>query len=332
MYLTSITVVSTGFAGTIYVASQSSLLQTNENDSPLTGASQSTPLIYYNSADLRDLSSIQSHLPPLPHGIGSWESNNYGPWVQENITNESCRSAGNHTPSEGNNYGVEGMCERISNPILEQGIVWVSMSEFSGESDSRCGNNAWSVQLNTNYFTGSNNQQDWIQFVFQNNFHCWWGWHYSWFSIWTNDLSTCQYNRHTISVPVFTLTSSSIIGIVGWVNSKCNLLSASLYLCTSVGNLNVYTVSEKDPYGLSGNWSTVDGTILGIGGRSTANFVSPTCLKTQVTGQAFSTFDGFPGLLYTTGEQNNLNLGSRTESSCWEAYYYTYWESSISSN
>ncbi|MGA2876071.1 MAG: hypothetical protein ABSE82_11110, partial [Nitrososphaerales archaeon] len=40
--------------------------------------------------------------------------------------------------------------------------------QYSGESDSGTGSsNNWSIQLNTNTFTGSNSQDDWVQFTYQ---------------------------------------------------------------------------------------------------------------------------------------------------------------------
>ncbi len=160
----------------------------------------------------------------------------------------------------GNNYGVEGVSS--SNTELSDAKIWANMTQFSGESDSSWGNNAWSVQLNTNYFTGIYGDENWVQFVLQNNFHTWYGWHYSWFSIWTNDLTTGKYNRYTMSVPVITLSQSTKVFISGGVSG--NVLFSQLDIYTSTGYTQ-YVLHENDPYGLAGKWYTVDGTILGIG-------------------------------------------------------------------
>jgi hypothetical protein len=70
---------------------------------------------------------------------------------------------------EGNTYGVEGII--VQNRGLNQMPVQAVFSTYSGESDSTWGSNAWSIQANTNFFTGSNGQTDWVQFTEQNNLY-----------------------------------------------------------------------------------------------------------------------------------------------------------------
>ncbi|MCL5440204.1 MAG: hypothetical protein AAE986_07000 [Thermoplasmataceae archaeon] len=296
--LTSMTMLMTGLAGSA--------------DADHAVTTSSIGHNYDNSAAY-NLSSMRP--PSLPPGIGAWESINGGPWTQKNVFSGTC-SPGPTTPMEGNLNGVEGV--NGGNGVLNCGDIWVSMQKFSGETDSKWGSNAWSVQENTNTFTGSNGQTDWIQFTLQNNLYTWYGWHYTWFSIWTNDLSTspATYNHCTVSTNIFSLSSVDYIGIAGSVSD--GVLHAVLTVATTSGETS-FALSKNDPYGLSGHWSTVDGTILGAGGGSTAEFTSPTNVETTVGSAAHSYYSAGEGLLFTTGEQNNLNLGNPGPIEC---YYY----------
>lgn len=131
---------------------------------------QSAPLAQNASlALLSNVSTIQwPNIPDLT-GSGAYERINYGPWFKINAVSGSGPISAT-VPMEGNTYGVEG--GNASNNGINDAVVQVSFSNLaSGESDNIWGSNAWSVQLNSNFFTGSNGLGDWIQFVLQNNLY-----------------------------------------------------------------------------------------------------------------------------------------------------------------
>jgi len=52
-------------------------------------------------------------------------------------------------------------------PIISKAYVEVTFVQFSGETDTSFGSGAFSIQTNTNLFTGLNKHLDWVQFVLQ---------------------------------------------------------------------------------------------------------------------------------------------------------------------
>src|SRR5207302_1845171 len=71
---------------------------------------------------------------------------------------------------EGGNYGVKGVSSSTisGSKILVEGDMHIQFSQFSGESDSIYGRNDWSVQDNTNQFSGTNGDTYAVQFGQQN--------------------------------------------------------------------------------------------------------------------------------------------------------------------
>lgn len=238
-------------------------------------------------------------------------------------------------PMEGGSSGVEGAAG--GGGVLNSGSVYVSYSQFSGETDSMYGSNAWSVQLNTNTFTGSNGQTDWVQFVYWHNVNNGSGSSpFSMFAIWEIDLSQGIYGYHAYdpqylnNVPV-TLSTSTTIQIDA--SASGGNLNAELIITTSSGS-ETWDISYQDVYGLSGHWSTVSGAILGGADGSTANFNSPTQESTQLTASSSTTWGPYAFTDYTTGEQNNLNQGSVTTQKLFEPMsdLYLYLVTTQSSN
>ncbi len=269
--------------------------------------------------------------PPIPRGFGAYESINGSQWIKVN-TSVYSGHPNSATPMEGGNYGVEGAGG--GNGILTNAVETVSFSQFSGESDQTWGNNAWSVQLNTNTFIGNNGQTDWVQFVFQNNLYnnyIFFKSYYSQFAIWTVDITTNTYNAYSTSIPIQTLSTALQVEIDA--NSNGGDLNAQLYITTSSG-YTVWYLSEPQQYGLSGHWSSVSGTILGAGGGSIADFTSPTHETTVITADGPSTWSPYTYLDYNTAEMNNLNKGTVTTSEDFEPeyYYYGYTVTTESSN
>ena len=269
---------------------------------------------------------FKHYVPPIPAGYGGWESVNGGPWakVLNSTTNgpSGSQNSSAYDLNQGANYMVEGAFG--GNGVLTDATEIVSFSQFSGVSDSQFGNNAWSVQLNTNYFTGNNGQQDSVQFGFQNNLNnhlSIFSSHWSTFAIWTNDVTVQAYHCDTLNIPIQTLNSA--LGVEIDANDQGGNLNAQLQITTSSG-YTIWTLSEPQRYGLSDHWSSASGTILGAGDSSIAQFTSPTQETTQITVSSSSSFSPYSSANDVTLEQNNLNDQTITNSQFFEPQYSYY--------
>lgn len=255
-------------------------------------------------------------------GSGAFERINDGPWFKINAVSGSGPASAT-VPMEGNTYGVEG--GNASNNGLNDAVVQVSFSQLaSGESDNLWGSNAWSVQLNSNFFTGNNRLGDWIQFVLQNNiYNSSPTQRFARFGIWnvTNVYGSAQiYSNTSVYFPIQTLSTSTSYSIAGtYGNSE---IEGQLVI-SSPSNTYSYLVYQPDKYGLFGNWSSASGTILGGGGLSTADFKHPTTETTTVQISAPIITNAFTQMEYTTGEQNNLTPGTPGTNTIGNAYYVT---------
>lgn len=198
---------------------------------------------------------------------------------------------------------------------------------FSGETDTVNGSGAFSIQTNTNFFTGLNKDWCWVQFVLQNYPNedvpqaplCVWV-----FDVTENDWThtVCMY------VPIQYLSSTYRAGIWGYAmrGHSQYVLSTIAIVPAGDGNIGIYSVVAVDVFGLHANWHAVTGTILGAGSGSQANFTSPTTVVTTIvaaySGAAIPTlFDKYSFLgklavwngltvrghsVWGTGETNNL--------------------------
>ena len=262
-----------------------------------------------NSQDSSTLTVISanpvlSRLPPVPSVAGSaiFESTNFGPWIPSNFSNPF-GLANNTTdaPMEGGNYILYGM--KTATPSLTEGDTQVNFTQVPpGEKESNAGANAWSIQLNTNPTQASNGYTYWIQFVFGNNYG-YYPFQYSYFAIWVANFShsPITYTPYGKYVPYQSLTAGNNYYVTGLVQN--GLLEGYFTYFANGAYTSVYE-QIPDNYGLQNHWNYVDGTILGLGGGSTANFASPTYEQTNLTMSPASSF------VYTTGsstaEQNNL--------------------------
>lgn len=277
---------------------------------------------YASITSLLNNTTIQwPNIPDLT-GSGAYERINNGPWVKINAIS-GAGPVSPTVPTEGNTYGVEG--GNASNNGINDAIVQVSFSQLaSGESDSSWGSNAWSVQLNSNFFTGSNGLGDWIQFVLQNNLYNSSPSHrFARFGIWnvTNVYGSSQtYSNTSVYIPIQTLSTSTSYSIAGtYGNGEIE----SQLVISSPTNTYSYLVYQPDTYGLFGNWSSVSGTILGAGGLSEANFVHTTTETTTLQISAPIITNAFAQLDKTTGEENNLTPGSPSTTTLGNTYYVT---------
>lgn len=218
-------------------------------------------------------------------------------------------------PMEGGGYGIEGVYGGPSSTYYGQ--VTVDFSQFTGESDSSEGNNDWSIQVNTNQWVGSNGYTDEVQFTEQNypTYLTFFG--YAEACVWEVVVTTQLYAHFCVSTSIQSLSSSFDNYVFGYIYTSGGTTYLEVEYC-QVGT-QCWSDSTPDGYGLYGNWQTVDGTILGEGNGSTADFTSPTSLTATVYLDATSSFSGGGSLQGDTDEENNLSPG--TPSSSCPGYY-----------
>lgn len=258
------------------------------------------PLIA-NAAPNENGNGPPSQIPPPPPGLGC---NHYTPqkgWKSVECMPEELVIAQGIIPMEGGSYGVKG--GHATTSVLNQGKVAVSFTTFNGVSDNFYGTNAWSIQSNTNYFTGNNGHTDSVQFVFQNNP----GGNWARNCVWNNDVQTQTYTPTCVATTIQTLST----GNVKYVQGISNPTTLTSIYCTGT---TCWSVTASDLYGLRNKWSDASGTILGIGNASTANFVSPTNESTTITASASQSFTMNIVTTFVTAEKNNLNYGTPTKS------------------
>jgi hypothetical protein len=176
------------------------------------------------------------------------------------------------------------------------------------EVDSKAGANAFSIQVNTNQFTCSvcsngypfqglpnvansasqSGDTAWVQFTYQQSAYglCVWNWDFTVFTAVqtaTKGNEVYGYQNPTNCVnPTQTLTLTGSTGMIGgaevfgyitcptpWSNSGCSLQAVG-YLPLA-GGWYASGVTT-DLLGLAGNWTNVNGGLLGAGGGSNAAF------------------------------------------------------------
>jgi len=212
-------------------------------------------------------------------------------------------------PNEGGSFGVEGVGG--GNNIRNAENLAVYFSQFSGESDSKKGSNDWSIQANTNFFTGNNGHTDLVQFVEQNWPNRYWpfgGW--AGFCIWQVDVTTQTYPNKCVNTDQQGLSSSYQGGVYTWLSQSGGTNYLNGEFCNLNGSPHCWLVVDTDNQGLTGRWSDGAGTILGLGEASQANFNTPTALNTYVTVYGSDVFGGSAINEFLTDETNNLNPGT----------------------
>ncbi len=262
--------------------------------------------------------------PPIDGKPTCWILSN-GAWV---VNPDDCVPVPqNLIPTEG---GLHHPIYGVDDNFIERAATSVDVSQYSGEYDNRTNTaGTYSVQLNTNIFVGnlygSNGDEDWDQFVFQN-----------------------QPNVLTDECIVQWDLSQSTSQPLAYPDSYCQTISQQLPLETAFqvvvqgsatsGYLSVtvsapsYTptaLSLTDVLGLEyDNWGTTSGTILGAGLSSTADFYSPATVYTDVG--TYSSNEYYSQQSDTnTGEMNNLYYTSTGPAGC--DTNYVCWEDTVSS-
>lgn len=266
------------------------------------------------------------NLPPPPSRVGCYRRAETGRWESVPCISQEWLRENVPPPvgGYGKIYGI-GYGTTAKSPVITTAFVTVQFVKFSGETDTIFGDGAYSIQTNTNGFTGNNNHNDWVQFAYQNfpNGET----PFSGLCTWVIDLTTWDYWTHTVCTepPVEPLSSSYSATVIGYSYRSMVITAAPSWwqwLLATVAILphGIYAVVAPDAFNLHANWHSVSGTILGTGGGSEAVFTSPTAVTTTV---AASSCTGLPATspfclsgnaasyYYTSGitaESNNLAL------------------------
>jgi hypothetical protein len=253
--------------------------------------------------------SASSSIPALPDVVGCYELVN-GAWQSNPCISSTQEQSYNMTATEGGStYGVEGVDAGVT--TIEAAQVTVSFSALAGETDSSYGSNSWSIQLNTNVYNVGGSAY-WAQFTEQNNPNYWLG-GYGQFCIWQVDLTTNSYPNTCTNTTIQSLSTSGSPFVQGALSSSGGTNYLTGDYCKN--GTTCWGVTVKDNNGLTGNWITGSGTILGMAHGSTADFSHTTHESTSVLLVAPSSFSGSKYSDTETAEMNNFNLGT-TSISC----------------
>jgi len=216
-------------------------------------------------------------------------------------------------PIQGGSLPIYGV--QTATPTV--GAVWSALTQANGMYDSISHKPDYSVQLNTNYFTGSNGHTDWVQLVTQAYFNAYYpALSYAGGCIWNNDLSNTPFQPTypCVSLPYVNLNTTWQAFIE--LDIVPGGLQGTFELCGYPCVWGSVTVSDVYGLGSSGRWQQTSGTLLGYGLGSRAMFYSPAYLATDVV-------QGYPGNTHgqfisaiVTGESNNLNYVSYNYVGC----------------
>ena len=209
---------------------------------------------------------------------------------------------------------------------------------FGSETDSKLGDGAYSIQLNTNFFFGNNGQTDWVQFVYQaipkddRSFFC----------VWNVDIQTQDYDPTCMDPGVVNLSEKPTIWVPQWESYIIGSWTANgnLIGCGWLnGHHGFVCVVAPDKYGLATStigWVDASGGIMGSGDSSLATFenahlqtdigaTSCGLLWIDCSGQAISADDRVADV---TGESNNLKQYDESLTSYYSGSHW--WLSSAS--
>jgi hypothetical protein len=259
---------------------------------------------------LANVTSLPRGCYALSPGANSWTS----------VTCDTSQQASKlPKPTEGGSHGVKG---ESSESLIIQGVIdyYPSVPSSPGISDSSKGSGSFSVQANTNGFTGNNGQLDWVQFTDQNNA----GSPSNNFCIWNVDITTQNYDNNCMSLPYYMVGLYGIpwLYMYGGAPGNGNLYAEFCMESTKY----CYSISAPDEYCLGGcsaefdKFFSLTGTILGYGGGSEASFVKGSTLTTNVAlykpTKPFAS--GEQNVI--TDEENNLPTQSTSSGGCSGGY------------
>jgi hypothetical protein len=262
------------------------------------------------------ISSPANVLPPKI-AVGCY----FRPVTNQTWKSVACLAQAQSTKAErplvGGGSGMDGLS--VSGKVLTEGFTTAWFSKFSGETDTAWGGDSFSLQANTNQFTGNNGQLDAVQFVEQSSPN-----YKSIDCVWNIDVTTQAYASTCVATSFQTLSSSFGADIVGTVTSQLLCLPfgicLTLYYLTStyMTPSGTWAVTAADTYGLHSSWTQTSGTILGLGGGSEAVFTHPTTVGSDVG--VYAAGLNSAALVHVpegTVESNNLNYQSTPTSTCY---------------
>jgi hypothetical protein len=263
--------------------------------------------------------------PTLPAMPGCFVSVPYtGVW-----TEVQC-SYGKIQPNVGGGFSSYPDFNLSDSSSTTEGNGSISFPTYAGETNlvgsDLCVDNwvdystTYSLQLNTNLFTGANSHTDWVQFTSQvvdggkaavgiweidttppgNYDH--------------NQTTTTSWKAPLNTTIEYYLNGGIVRSYYGTVFVETELYYVNYPSSGSDTTSTAYVVSISDTYGLSGNWHQGEMNVFGLGCGNEAEFN---------TGSSASPYLSFPVCngnsvkgTTETGEYNNFNLGSSTTVSC----------------
>jgi hypothetical protein len=154
---------------------------------------------------------------------------------------------------------------------LVYGVVDLSFRAVGSITDNKFGANFFSIQNNTNIFTGNNGHNAAVQFAVSHQSS------ESGVCVWNVDVTTQNYNTSCATVSN-TRTGGFAAGDDPRIEGRVlpgGLLSVTAYLpWVQSGTSSPIAVNGPDTYGLAANWTTATGAVLGFGNASKLTFSS----------------------------------------------------------
>jgi hypothetical protein len=207
-------------------------------------------------------------VPPPPAKAGCYH---YGPsgWVEVSCATDAYVKE--HYPHPDIQYGIASIATTTGKP-LAYGLVDITFNAVGSISDSQSGTNAFSIQNNTNGFTGSNGDLDIVQFVVQSkpgqpDGVC----------VWNVDVKTQNYAPTCVSAPNVRgggITAGDEPKVQGFILPGHNI-GVTAYLPWAEGGASTpWAAVAGDTYDLADNWTEVSGAVLGFGNGSALTFSS----------------------------------------------------------
>jgi hypothetical protein len=222
-------------------------------------------------------------------------------------------------------------------------VASVRLSHLSDPSvatltDSLAGKDAFSIQVNTNFFPLNNGDTGWVQFVLQsqpnkNDQLCVWRWDVTTQNYYTPTCTTVPKERFVfgpgnpypaggqqttfVGIGADIGETSEVAGILDDTQSDgVTRLTAWAYVPWAP--FTAYAVTTLDTVGLRGRWTEISGDILGLGNGSQANFTrtklkneieASSCVFGQCPDASLGTLEKYASssLQGVTAETSNLN-------------------------
>ena len=192
----------------------------------------------------------------------------------------------------------------------------VTLSRFGGESDTKYGANSWSLQLNTNLFTGADGHQYVVQFILialpglpLTSI------------VEEVDVGKQNYVFDSVSSEPGTstvLATGDQLLVGGGVHpSQTGMLEMLVVVVPAVGGATqAWATVAPDRHGLAQHWNSVEGDLLGAGSGSKAIFQN-SCTVTQLTARSIR--NAVVTVLATgaaTKERSNLLSANLPQAAC----------------